>query len=41
MVAALEQSACHYNLPEILVNCVGGNRGKGPFVDSMRPKPPP
>lgn len=30
---ALEQSADHFSLPQILINCVGGNMGKAPFLD--------
>lgn len=30
---AFDQSSNHFNKPEILVNCVGGNRGKTPFLD--------
>ncbi len=30
---ALDQAVSHFSMPEILINGVGGNRGKKPFVD--------
>ncbi len=30
---AFEKSSSHFDVPEILINCVGGNQGKGPFLD--------
>ena len=33
VASALQQSIDHFSLPEILVNGVGGNKGKSPFLD--------
>jgi len=30
---AFDKSASHFSVPEILINCVGGNQGKTPFID--------
>jgi NAD(P)-dependent dehydrogenase (short-subunit alcohol dehydrogenase family) len=33
VVEAFDKSSAHFKIPDILINCVGGNQGKSPFVE--------